>query len=57
MAIQIIKHHAFDSVEVTGEPIIGNAGLAAVGQFMRIADIDRVRSDRSLPNRKIQERT
>jgi hypothetical protein len=55
MSIQIIKHHAFDSVEVTDEPIVGNAGLAAVGQLMRIADIDRVSSDRSLPNQKIQD--
>jgi hypothetical protein len=49
MVIRTIKHHAFDRVEITDEPITGNVGPAAVGQLMRIADIERVRSDRSLP--------
>jgi hypothetical protein len=55
MAIQIIKHHAFDSIEVTDEPIISNAGLAAVGQLLRIAGIERACSARNLPNQKIQD--
>jgi hypothetical protein len=54
MAIRNIKHHAFDSAEVTDEPIINNAGLAAVGQLMRIAGVDCVCSDRNFPNQKIQ---
>jgi hypothetical protein len=29
--------------------------LAAVGQILRIAGIDRVRSARNLPNQKIQD--
>jgi hypothetical protein len=31
MAIEVIKHHVFDRVEVTDEPITANAGLAALG--------------------------
>jgi hypothetical protein len=55
MAVQVSKHHAFDSAEVTDKPIVGNAGLAAVGRLMRIAGVDRVCSDRNFPNQKIQD--
>jgi hypothetical protein len=44
-----------DRIEVTHEPIVGNAGLATIGQLMRIAGIDRVRSSRNLPNYKIKD--
>jgi hypothetical protein len=37
------------ALEITGEPIIGNAGLAAVGELMRISDIDSVCAKRESP--------
>jgi hypothetical protein len=55
MTIQKIPFRPFDRIEVTDEPIIGNAGLAGIGQLMRIAGIDQVRSSRNLPNYKIRD--
>jgi hypothetical protein len=42
-------------MEATDEPIFENAGLAGIGQLMRIAEIERVRSGRNLPNHKIKD--
>jgi hypothetical protein len=42
-------------MEATAEPLFENAGLAGVGQLMRIAKIDQVRSSRNLPNCKIKD--
>jgi hypothetical protein len=55
MTIRTIPFLPFDRIEVTDEPIAGNAGLAAIGQLMNIAGIDQVRSGRNLPNYKIQD--
>jgi hypothetical protein len=42
-------------MEVTDEPIFGNAGLAGIGQLLRVAEINQVRSSRNLPNYKIKD--
>jgi len=44
------------ALEITGEPIIGNAGLAAMGELMRISDIDSVCAKRELPNCQIADK-
>ncbi|MDR1208085.1 MAG: hypothetical protein LBJ89_01905 [Holosporales bacterium] len=55
MPICKVKFRPFDRVEVTYEPIFSNARLVGIGQLMRIAGIDQVRSGRNLPNYKIQD--
>jgi hypothetical protein len=55
MPIRTVNLRPFDRVEVTDEPICGNAGLAGIGQLMRIAGLDQVRSSRNLPNYKIKD--
>jgi hypothetical protein len=55
MPIHTNKFRPFAKLEVSDEPIIGNAGLAGIGQLIRIAGIDQVRSSRNLPNYKIQD--
>jgi hypothetical protein len=55
MSIHTVKFRPFDRVEVTDEPIFGNAGLAGIGQLMRIAAMEQVRSSRNLPNYKIKD--
>lgn len=44
------------TLEITEEPIIGNAGLAAMGELMRISDIDSVCAKRESPNHQVAER-
>ncbi|MDR2075811.1 MAG: hypothetical protein LBP61_02585, partial [Desulfovibrio sp.] len=55
MSICAVKFRPFDRIEVSDEPIFGNAGLAGIGQLMRIAQMERVRSSRNLPNYKIKD--
>jgi hypothetical protein len=55
MAIHTNKFRPFARLEVSDEPIIGNAGLAGIGQLMRIAGIDQIRSSHNLPNYKIPD--
>jgi hypothetical protein len=50
-----MKFSKIDAIEVTDEPIVGNAGLATIGQLLDIAGIDQVRSSRNLPNYKIKD--
>jgi hypothetical protein len=50
-----MKTIAFDRVEVTDEPIIGNAGLATIGELMCIAGIEQVRSGHNQSNYKIKD--
>ena len=38
------------ALEITEEPIIGNAGLATMGELMRISDIDSTCAKRESPN-------
>jgi len=42
-------------MEVTDEPLVANTGLALIGQLMRIAGIEQVRSSRNFPNYKIHD--
>ena len=37
-----VRHMGKLALEITEEPIIGNAGLAAMGELMRISDIDSI---------------
>jgi hypothetical protein len=37
-----MKFSKIDALNVTDEPIIGNAGLAIIGQLLDIAGIDQV---------------
>jgi hypothetical protein len=55
MPIHTNKFRSFARLEVSDEPIINNAGLAGLGQLMRIAGIDQIRSNRNLPNYKIPD--
>jgi hypothetical protein len=47
-----MKNIPFTRMEVTNEPLTANTGLAVIGQLMRIAGIENVRSSRNLPNYK-----
>lgn len=44
------------ALEITEEPIIGNAGLAAMGELMRISDIDSTCAKRESPNYHVAEK-
>jgi len=44
------------TLELTSEPIIGNAGLAAVGELMRISDIDSACIKRESTNHQVAEK-
>ena len=44
------------ALEITKEPIIGNAGLAAMGERMRISDIDSTCAKRESPNYQVAEK-
>ena len=44
------------TLEITEEPIVGNAGLAAMGELMRISDIDSTCAKRESPNYLVAER-
>jgi hypothetical protein len=44
------------ALEITEEPIIGNAGLAAMGELMRISDIDSTCAKRESPNYQVAEK-
>ena len=44
------------AVEITEEPIIGNAGLAALGELMRISAIDSTCAKRESPNFQVAEK-
>jgi hypothetical protein len=41
------------ALEITEEPIIGNAGLAAMGELMRSSDIDSTCAKRESPNYQV----
>jgi hypothetical protein len=41
------------ALEITEEPIIGNARLAAMGELMRISDIDSTCAKRESPNYQV----
>ena len=43
------------TLEITEEPIVGNAGLVAMGELMRISDIDSTCAKRESPNYQIAE--
>ena len=44
------------TLEITEEPIVGNAGLAAMGELMRISDIDSICAKRESPNHQVAEK-
>jgi hypothetical protein len=44
------------ALEITGEPIIGNAGLAVVCELMRISGIDSSCAKRESPNYQVAEK-
>jgi hypothetical protein len=44
------------ALEITEEPIIGNAGLAAMGELMRISNIDSTCAKRESPNYLVAEK-
>jgi hypothetical protein len=50
-----MKNIPFTRMEVTNEPLTANAGLAVIGQLMRIAGIEQVRSSQEMPNFKIRD--
>ena len=43
-----VRHMGKLALEITEEPIIGNAGLAALGELMCISDIDSTCAKRKL---------
>ena len=45
----------FSRMEVTDEPLVANSGLAVIGQLMRRAGIEQVRSSRNFSNYKIRD--
>jgi hypothetical protein len=51
-----MKSSKIDAIEVTDEPVVGNASLATIGRLLDIAGIDQVRSGRNQPNYKIKIR-
>ena len=44
------------TLEITEEPIVGNAGLVAMGELMRISDIDSTCAKRESPNYQVAEK-
>lgn len=44
------------ALEITKKTIIGNAGLAAVGELMRISDIDSTCATRESSNYQVAEK-
>ncbi|QLA13167.1 IS1380 family transposase [Desulfolutivibrio sulfodismutans] len=48
-----VRHMGKLALEITGEPIIGNAGLAAMGELMRSSDIDSICAKRESPNYQV----
>ena len=50
-----MKNKPFMRMEVTDEPLVANAGLAIIGQLMRIAGIEQVRSSRNFCNFKVPD--
>jgi len=44
------------TIEITEEPIVGNAGLVAMGELMRISDIDSTCAKRESQNYQVAEK-
>ena len=44
------------TLEITEEPIVGNAGLVAMGELMRISDIDSTCAKRESPSYQVAEK-
>ena len=60
MAIAQFTHEVLDmsklAMELTREPIIGNAGLLAVGELLRISGVDQVCAHRESANNLVTEK-